>query len=138
MQNHAIVPERITLATTSNQQIQRKKLMPNLKRRFIMSKKVGILGLMVAAAIGLFHPGIASAQDRYDDRVGYAQRDHRDHDRHDWGRRDLRGDDGWRAREWREARERQEWHEHEWRQRRDPRFYSYQSSGAYGYFGYGR
>ena len=103
-----------------------------------MTKRVGILGLLVAAAVAMFHPATASAQDRYDYRQGYAQRDYRDHDRgdrdrRDWDRRDYR-DDGWRAREWREARER-----HEWREHRDRRYdYGYQTPGVYGYFGYGR
>ena len=76
-----------------------------------MNKRVGILGLLVAVAVGLFHPATASAQDRNDYRRGYAQsyvqRDYRDHDR-EWRR-----DDRFRRNEWREARERQEWRERE-------------------------
>jgi hypothetical protein len=87
-----------------------------------MTKRVGILGLMVAAAIGLFQPAVASAQDRYDSHRVYAQREYQDRDWH----RDNR---------WRVTRERQDWREHEWRERGryDNRYYAPYSSYGYGY-----
>ena len=91
-----------------------------------MTKRVGILGLMAAVAVGLFYPATASAQDRDGYRHSYVERDHRDRD---WHR-----DDRWREHEWRESRERQEWREHEWRERHDRPYYgsSYYGNG-YGY-----
>jgi hypothetical protein len=73
-----------------------------------MTKRVGILGLLVAAAVGFLHPAVASAQDRYYS-GRYAQREYRD--------RDWRGDNRFREHEWREARERQAWRAREWRER---------------------
>jgi hypothetical protein len=42
-----------------------------------MNKRVGFLALTVAAAIGMFLPSMASAQNRYDYRGGYEARDYR-------------------------------------------------------------
>ena len=42
-----------------------------------MNKRVGFFGLMVAAAVALFAPAVASAQNRYDCRPGYVTRDYR-------------------------------------------------------------
>ncbi len=42
-----------------------------------MNKRVGFLALMAAAAVGMFLPSMASAQNRYDYRGGYVARDYR-------------------------------------------------------------
>lgn len=94
-----------------------------------MLKKFGILGLALAA-VTLFHPATANAQERRGD-GWYAQS--YDPGAYARGYRD-RGDDGWREdrredrrrdREWRRHERREhEWREHEWREReRDGRYY---------------
>ena len=100
-----------------------------------MNKKVGILGLLAVAAVGFFHPAIASAQDRDDyRRDGYAQRDYRQD-----SFRVAREREGWR-----QTGDRDDWRRHEWRedQRYDRRYVPYATYG-YGYrapavrFGFG-
>jgi hypothetical protein len=82
-----------------------------------MTKRVGILGLMAMAAMAIFQPTVASAQDRDGWRRGYyAERDHRY--------------DNWREREWREEHAREEWREHHWRDRYAP---VYVAPYRYGY-----
>lgn len=100
-----------------------------------MNKRVGILGLLCAAAVGFFHPAVASAQDRDGyRRGGYEQREYRDRDDRGNG---WRRDDRFREHEWREARERQEWREREWREReRYERGYDRRYAPVYSY-GYG-
>lgn len=85
-----------------------------------MTKRVGFLGLMAAAAVALFQPAVMSAQDRYDYQRGHEQREY-----HDYGRDHRRGDrDGWRGdrddyrREYRDGQYRddryraEEWRDH--------------------------
>jgi hypothetical protein len=81
-----------------------------------MTKRVGILGLMAAAAVTLFTPAVASAQDRCDYHRYYGPAPVVYHDRY------------WREREWRQARERQIIREHEWRARQ-----RYDRGPYYGY-----
>ena len=93
-----------------------------------MTKRVGLLGLLLAATVGMFHPAVASAQDRGDYRLSYVEGGARE--------RGFRGDDRsdyrFRDHEFRENRERQDWRDRDWR--RD-RYYDrgYVAPPVYGY-----
>lgn len=100
-----------------------------------MKKRVGFLGLMIAAAATLFQPAVASAQDRHFQR-GYAQHDYRegrfqDHWRDDRYRQPIR-EDRWRN---------QVWRDHEYFDRRPVPVYPYRyvaPAPSFGFNWYGR
>ena len=98
-----------------------------------MLKKLGMTGLMLASAIAVLGPQVASAQDRDDYRYrdnGY--RNNRYYDNGYYNGYDARSSH--EAREWREHEQR-EWREHERREhlRRYNRGYQ---NGYYDRFGY--
>jgi hypothetical protein len=78
-----------------------KKAAWNSKRRFPMTKRIGVLSLILAAGMAVLQPAAALAQDR-----NYRDRGYREQPRHEerfrqQERRDFRGPEV-RGREWRE------------------------------------